>query len=233
MRKLNRNNPQCKKYGPAVLWADDLRDMIDALKGCENILFVADEVQYDSVDEFVSESRGRTARNVSISTEKPNINLDLDGMRTSLSVLSVSISKDELVSLGLFKKLDDLLSRCERRPRWLYKFYTGPLIVFGGIGASRIPGIPEWLSLTIYFATLPVVVWVVFVTEIALRRHSFVRPFFRGDAPGFFRRNKDSIIVAVISALIGSIFGAVATKAVDKVWPTPATPMSKSSSEHP
>lgn len=220
MRKLNRANPPSKEYGPVVLWADDLDELIATLKVCESTLFVADDIQYDSVEEFVRERNGRTPRKVRVSGERPYIGIELYPLWAKLDVSALSVSKDELLSLGLFKKLDTILSRCERRPRWVYKQSVLLGLAILTMAASWLP-LPNVLSYANAAATILILGWMMsFASHVHLRKYSVVRPHFIGDAPGFFQRNKDSIVVAVVSALIGSLFGAVATKAVDKVWPS-------------
>jgi hypothetical protein len=52
-------------------------------------------------------------------------------------------------------------------------------------------------------------------------------PIYKIDKTTFFARNKDNIAVALGAAMIGAIFGAVATKAVDRVWPPSAVAVTK------
>lgn len=224
MKKLNRANPPSKKYGPVVLWADNLDELISTLKVCESTLFVADDIQYDSVEEFVRERKGRKPRKVRVSGERPYIGIDLDPLWAKLDVSALSVSKDELLSLGLFKKLDAILSRCERKPKFLFSRRVWFVaIVLNFIALAYNPSYEfAQIRANVYLVTGFVLLFP--VLTVLLRGHSVVLPRFAGDVPSFFQRNKDSIVVAVVSALIGSLFGVVATKAVDKVWPNAPPP---------
>ncbi len=55
----NLDKPQSKSYQPLVLWVGDLIELFSYLKDCTDIEFVADDVKFESVDEFVKESKGR------------------------------------------------------------------------------------------------------------------------------------------------------------------------------
>jgi hypothetical protein len=65
------------------------------------------------------------------------------------------------------------------------------------------------------------------IISFSLLRSSIIMPIYKIDKTTFFARNKDNIAVALGAAMIGAIFGAVATKAVDRVWPPSAVAVTK------
>lgn len=216
MERLDK--PQSKDYGPLVIWAADLTELFSELKNCSNVELIADNVKFDSVEEFIKESRGRNPTNVEITARDPYLTVELYQRWARLYV-----SSSELVPSGLFLKIDSILSRCERKPKFFYRylwvlistwvfpniFYLPPLKPYGYLG---------------YWVTALTFSWHIYVGFIHLWRFSTVRPMHREDRPSFFRRNMDAIVIAVISALLGAIGGAAATKFADKVWPSSPNP---------
>lgn len=226
MRKLNRSKPLSREYVPLVLWADDIEEVMSALKGCEEVMFVADDVQYDSVDEFVRESKGRRPTKVSISTERPYVTVELFPLWAKLDVSALSVSHDEILALGIFKKIDTILSRRERKPNFAYKPLLLVAIAFIVIAASHL-ALPEFVVYTFQAISFCIVGWMIIGGYTALKRHAVVHPFFSSSAPSFVEKNRDAI-VALTSALVGAIFGALAAKAVDRVWPNAPSPIGQS-----
>lgn len=210
MEKLDP--PLNKDYGPLIMWASDLADLLSDLKDCTDIEFVADNVKYESIEEFIKESKGRNPSKVMIKALNPYLKVELYEHSASLYV-----SSSQLLPSGLFYKIDSILNRCERKPKIFYRqSWT--------IGSSIVPVIlfnvtrlkPYFYHFTwIYGLAFS---WMIYVAFIVTMRHSIVQPIHKEERPSFISRNIDSIIIAVIAALIGAVIGAVATKMVDKAW---------------
>ncbi len=202
-----------KEYGPLVIWANDLFELFSELKDCKDLEFVVDDVRYDSIEEFIQESRGRKPAEVKIKVRDPYLTIDLYPRWAKLYV-----SSSQLVASGLFLKIDAILSRCERKPRFFFTwswpvvsswvipnlFYLAPLKPF------------TYLQVWAFALTFA---WMLFVGYIHLRKFSTVHPARQEDRPSFIKRNTDGIVIAVISAILGAVGGAVATKVADRMWP--------------
>jgi hypothetical protein len=212
MEKLDTS--RSKDYGPLVIWANDLFDLLSELKDCKDFELIADDVKFDSIEEFIQESRGRKPSVVKIKVREPYLTIEFYPRWARLYV-----SSSQLLASGLFLKVDLILARCERKPRFLYSF-AWPVV-----GAWTIPNLfylsplkpfaymQIWISVLIF-------AWVFFVGFIHLWKFSSVHPVRQEDRPGFIKRNTDSIVIAVISALLGAVGGAAATKMADRIWPS-------------
>lgn len=55
MEKLDTS--RSKDYGPFVVWANDFFDLLSELKDCKDFKLIADDVKFDSIEEFIQESR--------------------------------------------------------------------------------------------------------------------------------------------------------------------------------
>lgn len=211
MQKLDR--PQTKDYGPLIMWASDLEYLFAELNNCTGIEFVADDVKFESVDEFVEFSKGRNPSSVEITAGEPYLSIELYQRWARIYV-----SSSDLLASGLFLKIDSILSRCERKPRFFYQYawVIGSVIVIPNI--FYLPPLKSYDYLNLW-ASVFAFSWMLYVAFIHLWRFSIVRPMHREESPGFFRRNIDAIVVAVIAALFGAIVGVAGTKMVEKVWP--------------
>lgn len=215
MEKLDK--PLSKDYGPLVIWASDLEELFSELEKCKDINFVADDVKYESVEEFITVSKGRNPQIVKIKARDPYIDIELYHRWARLYV-----SSSELLASGLFLKIDSILSRCERKPRLIYRFalYYGISSIFPAI--SFLPPLKPY-SNPILGALLLTLLWFIYVLYIHMWHFSTIRPMHREERPGFFRRNADSIVIAIIAALLGAVVGVAATKMADKLWPSIAS----------
>ena len=205
--------PQSKDYGPLVMWAGDLVELLSVLKDCTNIEFVADDVKFESIEEFVKESKGRNPSIVKITARDPYLTVELYHRWARLY-----ISSSQLLPSGLFLKIDSILNRCERKPKFFYGYAWayGSSLVLPNI--FYLPPLKPYSYLSIWVIGLTFS-WIIYIAFVHLWRFSIIQPIHREERSGFFRRNIDSIVVAVISALLGAVGGAAATKFADRVWP--------------
>ncbi|RUO31850.1 hypothetical protein CWE12_02310 [Aliidiomarina sedimenti] len=116
--------------------------------------------------------------------------------------------------------MDLILSRCQRKPKILYQYawVVGSAIVIPNSFHLPLLKSYDFLYLSVLALTFS---WVLYVAFIHLWRYSLVRPLHREHCPGFFKRNIDAIIVAVVSALFGAVIGVATTKMADRVWSNP------------
>src|ERR1700738_1770777 len=71
--------PPFKGYRPLVVWADNFTEIISELgELCSDIELIADNVKYESVEEFASELKGRRPRNLKVRAKAPYSELELD-----------------------------------------------------------------------------------------------------------------------------------------------------------
>ncbi len=211
MKKLDKSIH--KSYRPLILWADDLNEILSELRECSELSIVADNVKYDSLDEFILESKGRSPAELDIKVRDPYLTIEF-----SQYAARCFCSSSDVVSFGLFHKIDSILVRCERKPRqlfhygWLMGIYGVVILIFSIKPFKSY----EYVHVLADLVVLSRMFYVIFVQ---LKRYSLIHPVYKSDRPSFFSRNLDNIIVAVISACIGAVGGVVATKLADRFWP--------------
>ena len=219
MEKLEKDIS--KNYQPLVMWVTDLAELMDLFIESNNVRFVADDVKYESIEEFVKESRGRKPSSVKIKGSNPYITLDFDSSSAHLY-----ISPDSLAGSGLFHKVDSILSRCERKPRFLYRFLWAWAISAAYL-LFYLPPFNQYFYLKdwVWAITFP---WWCYVFYLNLFRHSVVMPIHKEERLSFFRRNIDGVIIAVIAAIVG----VIGTKVEDRVWPRTPIPVNEKAGAH-
>ena len=212
MKKLDKS--RSKDYGPLVIWANDLIELFSELASHDGFSFVVDDVKFDSVEEFITESRGRRPSVVKIKVNDPYMTIDLDLFSARLYV-----SSSQLLASGLFLRIDSILSRCERKPRFFFSTWWPIASVWTLPNIFYLPFLKSFEYLQI-LASVLTLAWLLVAGYINLRKHSSVIPAHQEDMPSFFKRNSDGIVIAVISALLGAVGGAAATKVSDHIWPS-------------
>jgi hypothetical protein len=231
MKKIIEHKPLSMEYGPLVIWADDIEDIFQILSPCKTLSFVSENMEYNSIDEFVSDRKLRRPKSIKFYTEEPFVNVDIENRSAKVSVSRLSVAKNEIEAIGIFTKLCEICSRCERRPRFIYSKLLYVIIV--AVAGISIRVDQEYITMALpvdfYMSTLLLASAIIIpmIISFSLLRSSIIMPIYKIDKTTFFARNKDNIAVALGAAMIGAIFGAVATKAVDRVWPPSAVAVTK------
>jgi len=76
------------------------------------------------------------------------------------------------------------------------------------------PFLSSYQFLRIYISMFAVA-WVFLWGYVSITRYSDVYIDYGVGKPGFFSRNKDTIVVGTVTAIIGAIVGSVLTKALE------------------
>ncbi len=193
----------------------DLNRLMEILEQCQDVRFVADDIEFDSVEEFVVESRGKSPKVVKITAREPYLSIDFYPTSAKLY-----IGSSDLKATGIYTQLVSKIEECERRPRLLYNFWYLVTSTWGIQLFFALPYIKPYSYLEIW-VILANLIWLLRVGFIHVRRFAFVQPIAAQDPRTFWQRNSDSTVVAIFSALLGALGGAAATKVADRIWPAP------------
>lgn len=146
-----------------------------------------------------------------IHTSSPYIRIDFNK-----SSARIYAGDDDIKTVGVIKKLTDIISKRERVFLWYLSNsanFFAPALFFGSI---------LLLASTVHKEVKPSVVWyvVVFTASLLsglwgvigfrgiLKKFSLIEFFYRKNKPNFFFRNKDQIMVGIIIAVI-SVLGTI------------------------
>lgn len=210
MKRLDKH--QSKVFGPLRMRPSDLKEIFSLLDGRNGLQLVADDIQYDSLEEFVGEYAGRTPKSLSIKIYEPHLHVALTRTQSRLYA-----SSSDIEACGLFSSVDRILKRCERKPRLLYSLWGATSILSFVFLSTYLLAFNSQKIITLLIQAI-VWLWFNWVFFVNLRRHSLIQTD-NSTSLSFWKRNSDNIVVALIAALIGATVGAFATKFVDHYFP--------------
>ena len=202
MKKIAK--PISKKYFPLKLYYENLTEIESVLKE-EKVEYkiATNEFEYDTVDELYEKEKGNILFDIEIKTYSPYISIELNKQWTRCYIAS-----SDTHNIGIFHKINNILTKTQLGFPWLYSYYT------------------VWISIVILWTfnflydgdkivsvifNLFLFYYVSKVTYIRMFRSSIIIMEKLTEQTSFLKRNKDNLIIVIISALVGAIFGIIGT----------------------
>ncbi len=160
--------PQSRRFGPLVIWADELREITRIISQASKMLkIIAEDIRYESIDELLQEVAGGVLKNIEFSASDPYCTISLNDRSASLYVGSSNTE-----SIALFHRVCDVISKCERKPRVAYKvwriaiFFIILTIVFD-ICAAGVYQTNMYLEALIGAAMITTCAWYMYIAYLA------------------------------------------------------------------
>ena len=207
MERLDKS--QSHSFQPVRVQTKVIKEILVYLEGREGLEIIADDVRYESASELVQDRLNTRVKQLSLKARSPYVFLDLTPNKAWLFANSSSPE-----ATGLFVTIRGLLRRCEAKPRILYSYWW---IVGLGIASPLIfyvPVLSAYRFLSIYMSML-ILAWTLWAGYVHIVKYSDVYIDDGVGKPGFYARNKDTIVVGTVTAVIGAIVGSVLTKALE------------------
>jgi hypothetical protein len=217
-------------FGPVVVTLDDLNAIVAILAGGK-IDLSNESYKFDTIDEAKEQFGSSPTCFFKISSYNPSASIDFDKVSAMLWVSGSPTARQ------LFHELDDVLMRCERKPRILYTSWMLLISNVPLVGSFAWPlfyaGTPITSTIQIISITLQAVLLALFIwgQYIALKRHSVILFQRRQERKTFFARNRDAILLTVITSIISGAIGYGFAK-MKEGWSSSA-PVSISAPETP
>jgi len=213
MTKVKIAKSFSRKYGPVMLWLDDAQEIFDRVKGTAESVEVANDDYTFATLESAKEYLGEAPRYVfKISSSRPYMSLDGDRTGTSLYVSSGEKSAQ------LFIEIDEILTRCQRKPRWAYSSWIMLPVFILGAAQYAVPN--DELRLGLLSVQFLLFAWYMRAAFIGMRRGMVVRMQRRSEAKGFLDRNRDQLILFVITAIVSGLLGFAGGQIKDRFFPS-------------
>lgn len=192
-----------RKALPTVLYLDDIKYIVELLEKEANEISVKVRDRYDEY-EFNSSSEINSLRDL------PNIkfnNLTIESFRLGIIISmyeyngSIYIFEDTPLLRGLMEKIQERLKLRRRKYFWLTTNPILPTITFI-YGLYMFSRISHYIPLVVLVFSA---IWGI-LGGYYLRYKSYTILFnnYRNEMPSFIKRNKDSIVLAIFSALVGA-----------------------------
>lgn len=201
MKKLDKSIS--KDFSPVVMYLEDLKDIERILreKG-EDFQIKHADCLYDSVQELVDLIGSKEIKDVEIGSRNPYVSI---GLKSTSTALYVSGGDTTLIS-GIFHQIEEVISRSNRRPRWIYKpsgaFILSILliVIYEIFKAAGNAGYKTGGFLLVLWGIL-----YIGGSWVTLFHHSLVRLYEKPS--GFIIRNRDQLIIQTFTALIAAAGG--------------------------
>jgi len=204
------NFPQEEEIKPVILYFDDLERIVEILKELSNnIVIFTDKYELDSLHEL-QEIHKDTLNWLTLGIAKPQVSVNFRP-----NGILLYIEEDIPVSRGILEKVKQLLRNCKRKLSWLaMNSWIGATIIGGSIfffSSRSFMGILLGCLMTFLGAIL---LW--WGHGVIDKKWSVIHLKRRIELPSFWKRNKDRIVVAIISITFGSLITLVITNLLKK-----------------
>jgi hypothetical protein len=209
MKKLDQSISQ--SYLPIKLYLDDLLEVQRILReSSKDMQLKSSGYSFDSIEEMASTLGKQEVFELEMHSSSPDSRIEFTRLWAKVYVASSAIT-----SAGMFHSIDHVIAKSRRPLSFIYSFYT-----IWGINIFSIVSTPLAKLFELPFINnlslggFVVLFWVLFVR---LRRHSTIVLTPRNASRTFWSRNKDEIIIALISATVGALLGILGT-VIAKKW---------------
>lgn len=213
MQKKIRSHGEVLK--PVTLYLDDLEKIVDILRQVSDSAEISTKETILSNLNELTKLKRESLNELYIRLDEPYISLNL-----MPNTIWLFIGKDEPISRGLFEQIKHVLGRRTCSCAWLINspWIMGLLL---GIGINLFsPGIAEgnWLDVASggFIICLSILLFL-YGYNRKFRKYSIIIPKYRSEAPSFFKRNADAILLNIISAILGGIITFAVAKLTEAI----------------
>ena len=201
-RKIQSHGEPLKQV---LLYRDDIEQVVEILREVSpNVELSTDEHKFNDVAEWAELKRDYFT-NMQIETRDPYVSLNL----TERSVF-LYIAKNTPESRGAFEKIKHLLM--DRKPpiQRLLNFWMPAVVLnlclWSFVLVPALRATSRWETFTVdAIFMLGCFWWWWSAFQSHTRKFSIIVPKYRVEAPNFWKRNSDKIVIGIISAVFGCL----------------------------
>jgi hypothetical protein len=197
------------KYVPVILWWDDLTEIFEILQAnAKAVELETAQYKFTTLDVAKEHLGDAPEYDVKISASSPYVRLEAGSLFVGSGAASAQI----------FLEVDKILKRRERRPKWFYaNWLVIPGLVLGVVAITKMDDTTKniLIAIQIFFTAL-------FVRSIFMRmkRGLVVYSERSVEARGFLQRNKDQLLMFILTALVSGFLGFAGSQLKDRLFPT-------------
>ena len=205
------------------LFLEDLEAIEDVFnKDCDKYKIETEDYEYNTIEELKKNERGKLD-SIRIFSSKPLIEFSLQKKSAE-----IFCGKDDTISIGISSKIEKIIGKRVATSK-LFSSQKIPQAIFLMIISISLTLfllykiIPDFKKISdnyfneeSYFNILNIlavalVILAFFQKYVSERKHSKIYLEYKSHHKNFLTRNKDQIILSIISALLGAIFGIIGT----------------------
>lgn len=205
-----------RKYTPIVLWWEDVTAIFEILSAdCDKVEISTTEYVFGTL-EAAKEHFGDTPQyEMKITSSQPWAVVEAERLMVGASEKAARI----------FMQVDTILSRRQRRFGWLYGNVGFFIVVMLGAVATVWPdGVLKLALFGVQGFFLLVYIPAAF---ISIKRQLVVYPWRRDQKRGFFGRNRDQLIMYILTTILGGVLTIGGLQIKERYFPSVATPPSQ------
>lgn len=204
-------NPLLKKYPIMRLYKSDLEKIFNLFKDqFPKLEIVADGFKLNDFSEL-SKINKQEIVEFKITGRDPYLQLDFSRYSASIYLSD----EDDIKLRGLADKIGDILSDRKSYLRFFANPWSPNLLTLIWIIFVYLSKTPFVFSLPVFL--LFVCLWLFWGFRIDTQKHSLIYLYDHSSASNFLKRNKDNILLSVLSALIGGIITLAIAWALKKI----------------
>ncbi len=205
---IRRRHSRVERVKHVRLFLEELREVAELVSQLElPTLFSTPDFEYRNLDSLVATEQPASIKNLKISTENGDLTIDLN------NPVSVLLGRDRPEVLGVIAQVKDVLDKSSSAE--MRKTLIGYAIAASVLAAASV-AVGFAISLVAGLGAAALGAWLVFTVPFlwGFRDTSStptVRLQMRSEAPGFFLRNRDQLLIAVITAVLAVLATLVVT----------------------
>jgi hypothetical protein len=192
-------------FDPIILYIDDVKRIFEIISDVsEHFSVIADGYVLDDKSE-IDMLDSKEIHELIITSNEINVSIEMKNYQTVIWG-----NEKDTKSWGTILVLKDLLEKCQRKIWKIRKtFYPSYLILYSfvSLSMSLVKDIGKWrIYVLIPGVIIYVIVAILFIMDITVRakKYSTIRLYKRG-MNSFFIRQKDQILLSIISGIIGAL----------------------------
>ena len=195
-----------ENFPPAVLYLDDIEKIVTILEKSFDTVSLSteefDEVTSEELLKLASQTEGERFNRLQIKCREPHISLEFLPYK-----ITAFISDERPETIGAIELIKGIIHSRKRRLFRLIK-WSG-LVVPGVLVGLFLSGSDKVLALG---ALISAILIGILSVRYEMSSSVIVKTTTKSDTPNILSRNSESLIVAILAALVGSVVSYVLTK---------------------
>lgn len=191
-----------------MLWWDDVSEIFDILKAdAQAVELETEQYKFTTLD-VAKEHFGDTPQyDIKIKSSSPYVSLNGNRLNVGSGPASAKI----------FLEIDQILKKRQRKPAWLYSSYlVVPVIALGLISFALKDAFVQGVLLAVQ---IPLSLMYMRAVFLGMKRSLVVNARRKDEAKGFFERNRDQLLMYVLTAIIGGLLVFAGGQLKDQYFP--------------
>ncbi|EGQ7997855.1 hypothetical protein D8T39_21485 [Vibrio vulnificus] len=205
MKKKNKSR-LIENFPPAILYLDDIERIVAILERSFDTVSVSteefDEVTSEELLKLASQTEGERFNRLQIKCREPHINLEFLPYK-----ITAYISDERPETIGAIELIKGIIHSRKRR---LFRLVKWSGYVVPGVLVGLFISEPD--KVLAFGALISAILIGILSFRYEMSSSVIVKTTTKSDTPNILSRNSESLIVAILAALVGSVVSYVLTK---------------------